>query len=296
MDREKPPLNPALKDLAARERQNQGPHPTPEQLADYHAKKLSAEEDEAIQDHLALCHECAALYLDLVDFAGPDPERDAADLSDEQVDAAWQSMRARLASQEAAPKPPEAPEVRVPRAVPDPVPEPPPERRLETPVATPQTPTAPEAAAVVPLQRPERVRPSRVYQSLAAMFLLTTLGTGFWAVSLQRQLGEPLLVTAVLPLEPGGVRGEDEDEPTTRDATQVILYLHDVEDASRYRVDLLEESGGVIWSKEMNPVNDTLRFTLRARSLDPGNYRFRVHGLDSEGAGTETEFPFSFTQ
>jgi hypothetical protein len=182
------------------------------------------------------------------------------------------------------------------------VPEPPPEPRAQTPVA-PKVPAAPEVGTVVPLQRPERpadtaYAPRRLFQSLAAMFLLTTLGAGYWALSLQRQLREPQIVTATLSLHSGSslTRGEEDDEPTTRDRTQVTLFLNGDEDSSRYRVDLLDESGSVVWSRVMTPVDDSLRFILPARWLDPGDYLFRVHGLDRDGAGTETKFPFSFAQ
>ena len=302
LDREKPPLNPKLRDLANRERRNLGPHPTPEQLADYHAEKLSAEEEERIQEHLALCPECAELFLDLVDFAGPEPARDVSGLTDEEVDAAWQDMRARLSGTAAAAgKPPEATpaaEARTPR----PVPEPPPEPRAEAPAAA-QVATVAEAGTVVPLQRPERqgdgaYAPRRLYQSLAAMFLLTTLGAGFWAVSLQRQLREPQVMTARMTLSPGGSgeRSGDEKLPSSRDWTAVALILGGLPEDVRYDVELRDAGGDVLrtWH-EVSPNDSVLQFSLPSGSLAPGDYRFYVSGL-GKGAGEEAEYPFTIEQ
>ena len=289
LDREKPPLNPKLRDLADRERRNLGPHPTPEQLADYHAEKLSAEEEERIQEHLALCPECAELFLDLVDFASPEPARDISGLTDEEVDAAWQDMRARLSGTAAAAgKPPETAEVRAPRAVPEPVPEPPPEPRAETrPV--------PPAGTVVPLQRPERARPSRVYQSLAAMFLLTTLGAGFWAFSLQRQLREPQVGAVDLTLEPEGQERSGSDElPSAGDPLNIRISRYDLPQSETFRVEVLANGGEeIFWSREPIRVSGErpLRINFPPGFLKPGEYRFRVIGLDGEGADSRTEFP-----
>lgn len=62
MSSELPSLSAALRGLAGaapdRER-----HPEPERLARYQAGELAAEETERLQDHLALCPECAALVL-----------------------------------------------------------------------------------------------------------------------------------------------------------------------------------------------------------------------------------------
>ncbi|HEX2643010.1 MAG TPA: zf-HC2 domain-containing protein, partial [Thermoanaerobaculia bacterium] len=65
MDGDKPPLDEALRELAARARRDLGAHPTPELLAAYHAGELPEDEVEQIRDHLALCPECGELLLDL---------------------------------------------------------------------------------------------------------------------------------------------------------------------------------------------------------------------------------------
>lgn len=65
-------------------------HPDPERLGAYHAGELSPEEEGRIQDHLALCRECAALLLDLDGLADPGFGA-GADLSGKE--AVWQRLR-----------------------------------------------------------------------------------------------------------------------------------------------------------------------------------------------------------
>jgi hypothetical protein len=74
-------------------------HPDPERLAAYHssqAGELSPEEEGRIQDHLALCRECAALLLDLDGLADPGFGADADPTAKETV---WQNLREAIAPQ-----------------------------------------------------------------------------------------------------------------------------------------------------------------------------------------------------
>lgn len=66
-------------------------HPTPEELAAYHANELSPEEDERIQEHLVACRDCSNLVLGLQAFL------DAADQEPSNVtDLAQVAARAAL--------------------------------------------------------------------------------------------------------------------------------------------------------------------------------------------------------
>jgi hypothetical protein len=51
-----------------RHRRDPEEHPSPEILTAYQANKLTPEEDLRIQDHLAVCHHCTELLLDLEEF------------------------------------------------------------------------------------------------------------------------------------------------------------------------------------------------------------------------------------
>lgn len=96
-------LRDALQEIAGRDLHD---HPDPERLAAYHsgrAGELSPEEEGRIQDHLALCRECAALLLDLDSLADPDFGA-GADLSGKE--AVWRSLQEEMA-------PPIAPSARV---------------------------------------------------------------------------------------------------------------------------------------------------------------------------------------
>lgn len=70
-------------------------HPTPEELAAYHANELSPEDDLRVREHVVACRECADLVLDLQAFydAGREEPSGVADL--EQA-TAWRNLRERM--------------------------------------------------------------------------------------------------------------------------------------------------------------------------------------------------------
>lgn len=296
MDRDKPPFDPALKELAARDRRNLGPHPTPEQLAAYHARELPAEKVERIKDHLALCHECSALLLDLADFESPEPSPDAPALTDEDVDTAWQDLRARLAREGVPLEPPTAPVKPVPSLV-APV-----EAQFATPSPEVQT-TAPEpSGTVVPLQRPELARRSpRLAYSLAAVFFLATVGLSIWNASLRRELGEPRVGVVVGPQHKD--QGNRSGAMTTYPAQEpVMLSLPGtLPEAPQYTVEIQEvrEGGTVVWTSEPIPApsgRSRLLVQLPAGYLKPGDYLLRVRSVGGESDGEVEEFLIPITE
>jgi hypothetical protein len=90
----RPALEPALKALIDQKHRHPGEHATPDALVAYHAGELPADEQEKLQDHLALCAECAGLLQDLVSFEEHAPPQQP--LTDAAVEAAWQKVRSRL--------------------------------------------------------------------------------------------------------------------------------------------------------------------------------------------------------
>jgi hypothetical protein len=78
----------AVQELAAEQRRVLTEHPMPDELVDYQAGDLTLEEQERIQDHLAVCPACAQALLDVE--ALPQVE-----LSEQAVGAAWQRFQAR---------------------------------------------------------------------------------------------------------------------------------------------------------------------------------------------------------
>jgi len=81
--------------LAEEGRQRNDPeeHPDPETLTAYQANELSPEEDERIQDHLAVCGHCTELLLDLEEFLQPEVVTEEA-ASDFEAAADWRRLRA----------------------------------------------------------------------------------------------------------------------------------------------------------------------------------------------------------
>lgn len=63
-----------LRALAKEELAPVGEHFTPDHLAAYHFRQLSAEEEEATQDHLVTCRACTMLLLDLAELCAEEPE------------------------------------------------------------------------------------------------------------------------------------------------------------------------------------------------------------------------------
>jgi anti-sigma factor RsiW len=81
-------------------------HPEPEQLIAYHERRLSPAEADALRTHLTACADCTTQLLELAALfdAEDDP---GAEISREEMDAAWQRQRARFPAAPAAPRRPQ---------------------------------------------------------------------------------------------------------------------------------------------------------------------------------------------
>jgi hypothetical protein len=288
LDGDKPPLDEALRDLAARARRDLGSHPTPEQLAAYHAGELREDEVDRIQEHLALCHECSELLLDLADFEDPGPPTEVPGLTDADVDAAWQDLKARMAGQSAPERPTMPAEIAASTKLAEPVPKPPPEN-------------------VVALERRDPLGPSwKVGYGLAAMLALAVVGLSVWAGSLYRQvegLRRPQIATAPVALDPegSGTRSGGEAPPSAQRPLSLTLYLDRVPDAPRYQVEILAvaDLAQPLWKSdatETPPEDDFLSVTIPGSFLKPGSYLVRVRNIGGEANGRTTDFPFKTSQ
>jgi hypothetical protein len=90
-------LDAALRDLARERRRSLGDDPSADELADYLAGALPPEEEERIQEHLALCPECASLVVDLAALLQPPAEAPpAAALPAGEREQAWERLAWRL--------------------------------------------------------------------------------------------------------------------------------------------------------------------------------------------------------
>lgn len=103
MDEKRIDLKTALRELAAEESGEAGPHVGSKRLIAYREGTLPPAEREAVQEHLSLCSRCTGLLLELRDFeaasargeAGPEPPRQEA----------WNSLARRLPSKTPAVRP-----------------------------------------------------------------------------------------------------------------------------------------------------------------------------------------------
>ncbi|HEY4596436.1 MAG TPA: zf-HC2 domain-containing protein, partial [Thermoanaerobaculia bacterium] len=72
MSDHEPEIRQALEEWMAETGGGAGEHPDTEVLAAYQARELPPAEERRVQDHLALCRECALLLLDLEELDDPD--------------------------------------------------------------------------------------------------------------------------------------------------------------------------------------------------------------------------------
>jgi len=217
-------------------------HPEPETLAAYHAGELPEGEAQRLQDHLLTCRECAALLVDLDGLA--DPAFGAGSLSAADQEDLWGRIQGSLEQEESL-------------------------------------------APVIPLRRPSRSsQQPRWLQALAASLLVATVGLSAWVVSLRRTvetLGTPEPNAPVIDLYSGASRSAGSPQPGAtipRDFRFFTVILHPPHSRStkRYRVEILREGGGSVWSRDgvaPDPLGP-LPLTLTRSLIGPGEYRIRL--------------------
>lgn len=74
------------------ERQLLDPHPSPERIAAYHERRLSAEMAEQVREHLAACPDCTAELLALAALPEEIGETGEEEISAREVDEAWRRL------------------------------------------------------------------------------------------------------------------------------------------------------------------------------------------------------------
>jgi len=195
----KPNLQPTLQALLDRDRRGLDEHPTPEALVAYHAGELTSAEQEDLRNHLALCHDCADLLLDLVSFAEFTPPDQTPALADVEVESAWQKFQPRLVASA------EASEANV-------------EERLPA-VAQIAERRREGGGGFVP-----RRRLMQAY-AIAATLLVGVVGLSVWGISLRRHLTESGTV-ATVNLYSDKERGGDAAETVPPGSDRFLLLLH----------------------------------------------------------------------
>jgi hypothetical protein len=104
VDEKRTDLKAALRELAAEESADIGPHVGMKRLIAYRQRTLPAAEREAVQDHLSLCRQCTGRLLELRDFEAASSRGDAAGPEPLQEEA-WEALARRLPWQVSAVRP-----------------------------------------------------------------------------------------------------------------------------------------------------------------------------------------------
>ncbi len=239
-------------EASRRERAKQreaGGHPTPGDLAAYHAGRLTEERNGQIKDHLVVCEDCALLYDSLIEFEQYRPEPDAS--GEDPSAAAWQRFRERLREEEVAEAPAPAEEEENTRTV------------------------------VMPLQRrqvPLWQRPV-VAWSVAAGLALCVVGMGIRVGSLQQLLRPRFEPVAEFQ---GTVRGEESGIETLSGSG--LLYLVPETFLTEYEIEISPRVGEDVVVGPLLGVpdrNGALALYLPPSSLPDGEYKARIFGVQN---------------
>lgn len=253
----------------AKQREAEG-HPTPGDLAAYHAGRLTEERSGQIKDHLVACEDCTLLYDSLIEFEQyrPEPDASGADPSD----AAWLRMRERLREEERAEAPASAPAQEEPRTAP-----------------------------VVPLQRrrvPMWQRPA-VAWAVAAGLALCVVGLGIRSMTPPEPPAEQSEIgfRDYVPLRLlSAKRGNGEEEKTVVtidpdvEAVDFEIPLTDPSPEATYEAALFRsEQEEPLWTRTKQESGEYLVVGVRRSVLVPGSYRFEVRKVQGNGDRTQVD-------
>lgn len=217
-------------------------HPSPNELLAYQRREISSSLREAVQEHLALCHSCTQLILDLERSAKPGLHGHPP-LAPERVATAWEELYNKI-----------------------------------------------EAAASPPPQA-KRSLPLRFAVGLAALWVASIIGLGFWVFELRRtvdELREPRIDVAVSDLIPASAsptRSERSPTVVTWPASSgrllLLLNLADFREMPDYLLEIEDEAGRIVWSRRGLQRTPDGHFTLELSRGDllPGTYYLSLFGL-----------------
>lgn len=231
------PLDQALKDLAGSVEETLSVHPDGDLLLAHHRGELAPREADALEEHLAWCRECAALFRDAGEFAAGEAE--PADPEEKLAD--WRALRARLAGEVRGEEIPGELTSR---------PEPP---------AGPRRRYSPAIAAVL------------AFALGGAGLWIATLN-GRLEDSRRPQANTPIIDLSPPEADRTGESRAQEVDPA-RSAILVLNTRTPLED-DRYRVLIVDPEGRTVWTVDgLAPQHyGTLNLQLPPGSLEPGDY------------------------
>jgi hypothetical protein len=274
---EKLPFAPVLRSLLEEEGRTLD-HATPEQLVDYRAGRLSADEAALLERHLRGCQECSGLLRDLAEFEEFTPAPAAEALADREAQASWKRVREKLP--ESKPEPVTA----GPRSGPVPLAQPRPVLR---------EPKRRDGAYEVPTFRARRPR----YEFLLAAALVgCVVGLGVWVGRLKMQVhkSEEPRAVAAFELHADSVRGSE--RPALSGQEDPIVFLLDPPDAreSGFRAEIHKAGTGEVLMQVgglHKMQTGTLNLLVSRSLLPPGDYEIV---LFAEGGGSTALATYPF--
>lgn len=86
-------LTASIRELAATLERDLRDHPTPEELQDFLAGDLPADQRERIEEHLALCRDCARAAVELAEVPEIQPERRGELVTEAEIEAQWKRFQ-----------------------------------------------------------------------------------------------------------------------------------------------------------------------------------------------------------
>ncbi|MCP4656634.1 MAG: hypothetical protein GY856_14570 [bacterium] len=229
-------------------RQRLGTHPSPDQLLAYQEGELAAEDQEGVQDHVALCRDCARVVLDLESFPDVEPVREDDRVSDWQVAAEWRRLEAR---DEISPPVKSSP------------------RRSWPMLFSPGFAYA-MAASIL----------------MAALGLGSWVIQLRGRIDDLSQPRVNVFLSDLIPQKAGLERGPGDAirVPAWTDRVLLLLNLADIRSFSGYFVEISDRDGRTLWSNREIRRSPDGNFTVgvHRRFLPAGRYRIALYGLEGE--------------
>lgn len=237
-----------LKDALAP--QATGPHLEPEEIAAYHDGRLSAEDEQRVQDHLVACRECSELLLDLEGLADPGFGAGEA-LPDGAGERVWESVRKEIQPANVVPFRREE------------------RSRTET---------------------PRSLRSLRLLAAMLLLSTMALSGWVASLRDRVQELSSPQANTPILDLYPASsVRSEGSSPavpPVPADARvfTVILRPPGRPAFDAFGIEVLREDGSEVWRDDgLKPTYGSFSLTLTRDRLGSGDFRLRLVGIGPEG-------------